>query len=177
MKPYSGLWYRRTSASNAAVLRSFWSAITSSPSAPAADSGERAASWFIPIPPGTLATGENPGAQKGSVPLFRADFPTLAFRGTSGWYLRRMPYALLLVSALLAADADNPCLPGAKLLKRDGVDQCVTPQGKLHGLVRVHSPTTGKVILDQRWENDQQEGPGHTWHDSGKMESESFYKA
>jgi hypothetical protein len=88
-----------------------------------------------------------------------------------------MPYALLLVSALLAADADTPCLPGAKLIKRDGVEQCVTPQGKLHGMVRVHSPTSGKVILDQRWENDQQEGPGHTWHDGGKMESESSYKA
>ena len=85
-----------------------------------------------------------------------------------------MPYALLVVVALLA---DPPCLPGAKLVKRGGVEQCVTPQGKLHGLVRVNSPTNGKVILEQRWENDQQDGPGHTWHDDGKMESESVYKA
>ncbi|HEY8211963.1 MAG TPA: AgmX/PglI C-terminal domain-containing protein [Myxococcaceae bacterium] len=85
-----------------------------------------------------------------------------------------MPYALLVAAILLA---DPPCLPGAKLIKRGGVEQCVTAQGKLHGMVRVHSPTNGKVILEQRWENDQQDGPGHTWHDNGKMESESFYKA
>src|SRR5689334_7127037 len=124
MNPYSGLWYRRKNVSNAGALRSFWSAITSSPSAPAAESGERAASWLIPIPPGTLETGENPGAGKSSVPAFpRRLSRTLAFRGAGGWYLGRMPYALLLVCALLAADADAPCLPGAKLLKRDGVDQ------------------------------------------------------
>jgi hypothetical protein len=92
-------------------------------------------------------------------------------------------HRVLLLTALLAlgmtaraAEAESPCLPGAKLVKRESVEQCVTPQGKLHGLVRVRS-MSGKVILEQRWVNDQLDGPMKTWHDNGKVESESAYKA
>ena len=80
---------------------------------------------------------------------------------------------LLLTLAL----AEEPrCPAGTKLIKRDQVEQCVTPQGKVNGVVRVKSDS-GKVILEQQWVNDQLDGPGHTWHDNGKMESETFYKA
>jgi MORN repeat protein len=82
---------------------------------------------------------------------------------------------LLLVPALALAEEPR-CPQGTKLVKRDQVEQCVTPDGKLNGVVRVKS-NAGKVILEQRWANDQMDGPGHTWHDNGKMESETFYKA
>jgi len=84
----------------------------------------------------------------------------------------------MLPTLLLAlALAEEPrCPAGTKLIKRDQVEQCVTKDGKIEGLVRVKSDA-GKVILEQRWANDQLDGPGHTWHDNGKMESETFYKA
>jgi TonB family protein len=63
------------------------------------------------------------------------------------------------------------------VVKREGVEQCVTPQGKLHGMVRVRSEATGKVVLEQRWVNDQLDGPARGWHDNGQLESESSYKA
>ena len=85
--------------------------------------------------------------------------------------------AFALGGGARAADAENPCLPGAKLIKRESVEQCVTPQGKLHGLVRVRSGNGGKIVLEQRWVNDQLDGPMRTWHDNGKVESESAYKA
>lgn len=85
-----------------------------------------------------------------------------------------MPICSAAVALLLAAGPD-PCLPGAKVVKRDNVEQCVTAQGKLHGLVRVKS-SAGKVILEQRWENDVQEGPGRTWHDNGKLASETSHR-
>lgn len=82
----------------------------------------------------------------------------------------------LALGAARAQDA-GPCLPGAKAIKREGVEQCVTPQGKLHGTVRVRSEATGKVVLEQRWVNDQLDGPARAWHDNGRVESETAYKA
>jgi hypothetical protein len=85
--------------------------------------------------------------------------------------------ALLALGGAAEAADEGPCLPGAKVIKRDHVEQCVTPQGKLHGLVRVRSEEGGKLVLEQRWVNDQLDGPMRTWHDNGKLESESAYKA
>lgn len=61
-------------------------------------------------------------------------------------------------------------------MKRENVEQCVTQGGKLHGLVRVKSQRSGKVVLEQRWENDRLEGPGRTWHDNGKLASETQHR-
>src|SRR5262245_30242660 len=89
-----------------------------------------------------------------------------------------------LLSTLLAlggtssgAGAEDPCLPGAKLIKRAPVEQCVTPDGRLHGLVRVRSEKDGKIVLEQRWVNGQMDGPLRTWHDDGKPATEAWYKA